>query len=194
MNSLRLSPSHVSIFFPGACQWNSLAPGLLESKYYSLQHGTATLPPRERTEPEGKPHIHSHRTKSQFQLSRSQSMLLNAFTPCPHITPFIHLQDTGSPALQLCHYPPLLLGEHKQKRDGSMSCNFSHLHGGTSVWSTSPCGGWTWYRTGWDAGWRWHCCPLEKHHSERLIPLHFTHWKKPNNSDSKKKKRAVCTS
>lgn len=132
MNSLRLSPSHVSIFFPGACQWNSLAPGLLENKYYSLQHGTATLPPRERTEPEGKPHVHSHRTKFQFRLSRSQSMLLNAFTPCPHITPFIHLRDTSPPALQLCHYPPSLLDEHKQKRDGSISSNFSHLHGGTS--------------------------------------------------------------
>lgn len=58
---------------------------------------------------------------------------------------------------------------------------------GLLVWSTSTCGGWTWYRTGWDAGWRWQCCPLEKHQSERLIPLHFTHWKKPSNSDSKKK-------
>ena len=92
----------------------------------------AAPPPSETTEPVGKPHVYSHCTRFQFQLSRSQSMLLNAFTQCPHITPFIHLQDTTFPALWLCHCPPSLLEKGQQKRDGSISSSFSHLHGGTS--------------------------------------------------------------
>lgn len=122
-------PQSASLKVPGT---RTLGKQILNPSTWQLHHP-------ERTELEGKPHVHSDHTKSQF-------WLLRAFTSK---TQLAQLSNSGT-AHHHCW-------TKTRRRGMDLSHWISAIYMvGLLVWSTSRCRGWTKYRIGWDTGWRWH--------------------------------------